>query len=308
VLAITRKNVRTLRDSLMAPDKDGRVRHTAAHATLRVLRTLLKYAVDEEVIPENPAQSFALSAPAPRHQVAGPEARDALLLAADAAGEPNMGLAMLLGWKTAQREGDLLKMLQTQYVEIPPYKMDPEVHAALAALAADGRVMGIRVRQGKTNRWVEVPVVAGERERIEAAIAAARAIGLTTILFNEQDRAPWTSGDAKERRTRQAYFQRRFADHRATAAALATKAGNDLLAAELVDLQFRDFRRTCVVALGELGLADQLIAAITGHSLDETKRILEVYMPRTTGMAARAIMLSAERDARATRQSEGGKA
>jgi hypothetical protein len=47
-----------------------------------------------------------------------------------------------------------------------------------------------------------------------------------------------------------------------------------------------------VVFLGELGIADQLIAAITGHTLDETKKILETYMPRTTGMAARAIALS----------------
>ncbi|MDA1813390.1 hypothetical protein PDK10_27570, partial [Bacillus cereus] len=94
------------------------------------------------------------------------------------------------------------------------------------------------------------------------------------------------------------YFQRRFAELRQSAADKAKRDGLAELSADLLDLQFRDFRRTCVVVLGELGLADQLIAAITGHSLDETKRILEVYMPRTTGMAARAIMMSAERDAR----------
>ena len=302
VLAITRRNVRTLRNSLMAPDKKGRVKHTTAHATLRVLRTLLKYAVDEEIIPENPAKGFDLAAPAPRDQVASRDARAALLAAADAAGEPNMALAMLLGWKIAQREGDLLKVLQSQYVEIPAYQMEVEVHQTLAAMAPDGRVMGIRIRQGKTKRWIEVPVVAAERDRVEAAIGAARAIGVSTILFDERDATTWTSADDKERRTRQMYFQRRFAAHRVAAAKTAAASGNDALAAELTDLQFRDFRRTCVVALGELGLPDQYISAITGHQLDQTKRILEVYMPRNTAMAARAIMLSTERDKRRAKQ------
>lgn len=306
VLAITRKNVETLRDGLMEPDKKGRIRHNVAHGTLRVLRTLLKFGVKKGLIEKNPAESFDLAAPPPREQVASIEAREALLEVADAAGEPNFGLAMLLGWKIAQREGDLLKTLQTQYAEIPPYKMDAEVYAALSAMAPDGRVMGIRVRQGKTKVWIEVPVVNDERDRIERAIAGARELGLTTILYDERDKVTWTSGETWERKKRQMYFQRRFADHRENAAVIATQRLQIDLADELRNLQFRDFRRTCVVVLGELGLADQLIAAITGHSLDETKRILEIYMPRTTGMAARAIMLSAERDARqATRGKQG---
>ena len=45
---------------------------------------------------------------------------------------------------------------------------------------------------------------------------------------------------------------------------------------------------------------------ITGHSLDETKKILETYMPRTTGQAARAIAMSHERSApRAARKPAG---
>ncbi|CAN5558015.1 site-specific integrase [soil metagenome] len=302
VLAITRKNVRTLRDTLMQPDADGVIRHTTAHATLRVLRTLLKYAVDEELIPDNQAKDFALGAPAPRQQVASPEAREALLASADAAQEPNMALAMLLGWSTGQRESDLLRTLLSQYVEIPAYKLDPEVHASLAAMAPDSRVMGVRLRQGKGKKWIEVPVIGDVRQRIEAAIAAARALGLTTILYNERDGRPWSTAEHKEYLARQTIFQRRIAQYREAAAAIAAKAGIDWLAAELLGLQFRDFRRTCVVILGELGLADHLVAAITGHSLDETKRILEVYMPRTTGMAARAIMMSAERDARAVKK------
>lgn len=301
VAAIDRKMVRLLRDALIAPDANGKVALTFAHATLRQLRTLLAWAVDQEIIAENPAERFDLATPAPRDHVWWAPAREAIVAAADAAGRPNMALALELGWSIGQREGDLLKLLQSQYVEIPAYKMDPEVHASLSGHADDGRVMGIRIRQGKTSRWIEVPVVGELRGRLEAQIAAARRHGLVAILFDEErGNVPWAAASTKDRETKQNHFQKGIAALRAAAAATTRKAGDETLAAEIETLQFRDLRRTCVVILGELGLADHLIAAITGHTLDETKKILETYMPRTTGMAARAIMMSAERDRRAS--------
>jgi integrase len=60
-------------------------------------------------------------------------------------------------------------------------------------------------------------------------------------------------------------FQRDFAEIREAAATAAAHQSDDALAAEIRTLQFRDLRRTCVVYLGELGLEDHLIAAITGH-------------------------------------------
>ncbi len=54
-------------------------------------------------------------------------------------------------------------------------------------------------------------------------------------------------------------------------------------------VQVRDFRRAAVVALGEAGAEPQQVGAITGHSLNETLRILETYMPRTRKMAADAM-------------------
>ncbi len=49
-------------------------------------------------------------------------------------------------------------------------------------------------------------------------------------------------------------------------------------------------------------------AAITGHSLDATRKILEVYMPRTTKMAGKAIALRMERSAPADAARAAGKA
>ena len=52
--------------------------------------------------------------------------------------------------------------------------------------------------------------------------------------------------------------------------------------------------------LGELGLPDQWIAAITGHDLDETREILETYMPRNTAMAGAGIAALAVRTGQAS--------
>ena len=56
-------------------------------------------------------------------------------------------------------------------------------------------------------------------------------------------------------------------------------------------LQPRDLRRTACVRLAEAGCNDIQIAAISGHSIERTRNILEVYVPRTKVMATAAIAL-----------------
>lgn len=300
--------VTVLRDALMKPiddgSEDGHVRHHAAHETLRVARTLFTWAEQQHLIAKgsNPFADFGLAHPEPRDQIWWQPPREAVLAAA-AEDDPAMELAIDLAFSIGQREADLLRLQLSQYVEIPHFKIDPEVYAQLAEPDSQGRpcVMGIRIRQAKGKRWIEVPVVGETRRRIEAQVAAAKAAGVTCLLFDRASGLPWTmpSLEAGQRR-----FIRRFAELRDAAIAAATKRQDHQLAAELAELQFRDFRRTAVVYLGELGIADHLIAAITGHTLDETKKILETYMPRTTGMAARAIALSQARGAPAEKQEQ----
>jgi hypothetical protein len=55
------------------------------------------------------------------------------------------------------------------------------------------------------------------------------------------------------------------------------------------DLEFRDLRRTAAVQLAEAGCSPPEIAAITGHSIERTAAILEVYVPRNSIMAGHAI-------------------
>lgn len=271
----------------------------AVHGTLRVLRTLFKFAEAQKWRAKgtNPATEFNMPTPPPRDVIIWPHLREALVNKADTldeGGGMGVGDAIIMGFAIGQREADLLALSIAQWRPIPRHKIPPEHWAVLVQDAADGKVWGIRLRQGKTNAWIEVPVVGTDRNRIEAAIARARAAHCMTLLMDERKGQPWL-GDAGQTR-----FQRRFAAVRKACAIDAEQAGDATLAAEFRRVWFSDFRRTCVVHLGEMGLDAHLIAAITGHDIDETQRILKTYMPRTTGRAAAAIAISATR--RAERQ------
>lgn len=55
------------------------------------------------------------------------------------------------------------------------------------------------------------------------------------------------------------------------------------------DLQPRDLRRTAMVNLALNGATDIEIAALSGHTIEQTKQILETYIPRNLAMAENAI-------------------
>ncbi|MEA3036839.1 MAG: hypothetical protein QOH04_2616 [Sphingomonadales bacterium] len=321
--AFTPERVDAFKASLLAPAKagprKGEVRYTSAHGHLRVLRTLFAFAEQQRLIPKgtNPAAGFALSTPDPRFQAWWEPHRAALFEAADASGDVMMAAAVALAFSTGQREGDLLRLGQRQWAPIEPYLIeDREVYALLAQTpvpAYDGRpgylpgdVWGVMLRQSKTARPVGVPVVGLDRARLEAAIARSRAAGVTAILHDDRrpDEAapawkreawrprPWTMPNPKAGRYR---FAKAFADLRLAAIARLEAAaieGDEDAAATasgMAGLQFRDFRRTAAIVMAERGVSDVNIAAVTGWSLDYTKKIVETYVPRTIGSAARAV-------------------
>jgi hypothetical protein len=265
VAAITRANVRTLRDAMVK----GLGRH-AAHTALKVGRTLFAWGKEQGLVEANPFEAFGLAAPAPRHQIWEEEDLLAFAEAAMAEGFPSMAYAVELAAWVGQREADLIRLTERQWVDMPV--RDAADRAALAG--PDGRVMAIELKQAKTGRWVGVPLAGWMREATEAAIAVnrARGVGALTLLVNDASGLPW----------QQRHFIRVFTQVKAR----AVKDGR----AELAQLQFRDLRRTCVVRLGRLGLNDAQISAISGHQLETTKRILETYMPRDHAMAASAIV------------------
>lgn len=327
---IDRARVRKLKEVLLRPDKTGEVKLHRAAGTMRVLKTLFEFGIDAGFLPEdtrNPASNHNMPSAPSRDQIWSPAAIEAVTAAALDEGQPGLALGIRLGLEIGQRQADILKLIINRWVEIPRHKLNPDDWDALAEPGADGQpsVWGVRLRQGKTNRWIEIAVVGQTRRLMEAAIADAKARGTTVILHEMAIPIDFRDVTQFERHLARAYqhetgrfatpeqieqmvadglvprpwtetrFQRAFARTRDAAAETARKDGDEELAAELETLQYRDFRRTAVVSLGELGIEDQLIAAITGHQLDHTKKILETYMPRTTKMAGRAIALQKER-------------
>lgn len=61
------------------------------------------------------------------------------------------------------------------------------------------------------------------------------------------------------------------------------------MAAGLENLQARDLRRTACVRMAEAGATEKQIAAVTGHTIETTRQILETYIPTTVEMARGAI-------------------
>jgi Phage integrase family len=210
----------------------------AATAAMRVLRILLAFAVDEGEIERNPAEKMRLKGSPPRHQVWTPAQIDTFVAAAETEGRSSIGLAVRLGAGLGQREGDTIRLSWTAY---------------------DGAV--VRLRQRKTGKLIDVPVIADLRSALDAAPRTA-----TTIVTSETTGRPYSEHN----------FGVLFREI-ATSAELPT------------ELQFRDLRRTAVVRLAEAGCSVPEIAAITGHSLRTANYILETYLPRNTTMAQNAI-------------------
>lgn len=284
---VTPARVRKLRDGMLASG----VGEHAAHNTLKLGRQLYKHLINSDLWEQgkNPFEDFGMAQPDPRDTIWSPDARELIINVARNKGYHSIALAIELGYAIGQREQDLLALTIPQFAAIPEHKMQPEDFATLAAAAPDGIPRGIRIRQRKTGAWIEVPVTGEVRRHVEAAIEKARQLGQLTLLSDDTRQSAY-DGSAGQTR-----FQRDFAEIREAAAITAQQSQGHDLANEIRQLQFRDLRRTCVVYLGELGLDAHLIAAITGHDIDETQRILKVYMPRTTGRAARAIALASAR-------------
>ncbi len=74
------------------------------------------------------------------------------------------------------------------------------------------------------------------------------------------------------------------------------------LAAGLDGLQFRDLRKTGMVRMAEAGATAVQISAVSGHSIEQTTRILETYIPRNAKMAAVAVKLQEQADRKRARQ------
>lgn len=69
-------------------------------------------------------------------------------------------------------------------------------------------------------------------------------------------------------------------------------------AAGLSDLRMSDLRRTAMVRMGEAGAEIHQISAVSGHTIERTREILETYLPRTAAMGKAAVTLWESRESK----------
>lgn len=289
---ITRARVKALRDAMMQGVELDGPGHSRAFHLLTTLRKILSWWIKEDDLElKNAANEFGLRAPTPRDQIWTAPAQAYLREAAIGTDQPSIELAFDIATYIGQRQEDIVTLARSRWREISLAQLghDDRLYDALKSDHGPnaGKVMGIYVRQGKTSRWVGIPIEGTLRDRIEAAIAATlkrakdeQTVPPAALIIKDGTFRAWELDD----------FRHTFSELRDTAWLLAFCDGEHELADEIAELQFRDLRRTCIVTLGQLGLNDYQIASITGHTQATIKRILEVYMPRTEAAAASAVV------------------
>ncbi|MFB9970083.1 tyrosine-type recombinase/integrase [Pseudoroseomonas cervicalis] len=160
------------------------------------------------------------------------------------------GMALLL--YTVQRLSDVMALTRENLHENP----------------ADGRLW-IGLRQRKTSALVWTPC----HQRLAAILRALPPE--QHHLVPSPTGLPWPKRNFA--RSWDAHLQRRNKQ--------LAEQGLPLIPA----LQRRDLRRTGMVQMALAGATPNQIAAVSGHSIDQTMKILDVYIPRRGDVAAGAI-------------------
>lgn len=264
--------VSTLLDSLLANSS----RNVAA-STMRILRLLMNFAVRQGIVATNPTHGIKAPLPPPRKVQMGTAVREAIVEAAGALGLDDIAFAVPLAYWMLQREGDVLALSRLGWREIEVRRADLD-GAHRAALVNDrGRMMGFRLAQQKTGTWIDAPIPPTLHAAIEARLRASPAGWLfprptdPTVPLHEKT------------------FQRQFAEARGSAWAVAIMRGDPALAAAIEACQFRDLRRTGMVAYGSAGARLQWITALSGHAVIGRRTILDTYMPGDTEGACACV-------------------
>lgn len=238
VEAITRGNVHNFYEALCA--KKGL---RMGHAVIAILRLLLQYAVDAGKIRINPAARPKTETPDSRDIVWTPQEQNHMVKTADNMQKKAIGTAIICGACLGQREADILSLDWNKYS-----------HGFF------------RLKQQKTDRWIEVPAHKTLKERLAGLIPE---VGGLIV-----------KADSYGGKMKQSYFSHEFQKVRDEAAKTMPSCAR---------LKFLDLRRTAVVRMAEAGCTEAEISSVTGHKIETCRQILETYLPRTSRMAKNAI-------------------
>lgn len=285
VAHVDRQQVLALRGALFA---DGP--NAPGAGLLRVLRILMGFAVDQGVISVNPAEKIRIPQMASRHHIIRPDAVELLHDTATRLGFSAVSLSILLGFWTMQRQADLLDYTKADWGTV--HDSDIPKAAATSLMDQNGQIWALQNEQNKTGQWVAAPLPPDIRQLVAARIAQndSRTVPVLNILADDQ----------LPRRYPKRLFQKHWNRVRMFAWARAMQDRDYKLAKHIRSSQFRDLRRTGMCHFAELGVPVPWIAAISGHSIDYTQKILDTYMPANTKFAIMGVAEAVSRAARAS--------
>jgi hypothetical protein len=242
----------------------------AANATQRAFSAILTWGIENTpYVERNVVRDVALLPTRARDAIWNEEQRSAF---ADAAGL-HLRRAFYTMLYTVQRTSDVLGLRSAQVCE-------------------RGGRLWITLRQDKTGTLVALPIHA----RLAEALAENPLE--SDMLCPAPNGSQWTydrfanAWDINVKRANWLLARRILAEQRLPpwwnpkARDAAKQKVRQLM---IVGLQRRDLRRTGMVDLALHGVTDVQIASLSGHSIDRTRRILDVYIPRRADLALAAV-------------------
>ncbi len=269
--SIGHRQVASIRKSDVMAIRDARQNTPyGANATLRTLSAIFTWGVANlSHVERNPVRDVPLLPTRPGDAVWFAEQREAFM---ESAG-PHLrrGFATLL--YTVQRTTDMLRLRTAQVFQVR------------------GRDW-INLRQTKTDSLVAVPIHGKFAEVYERNPVPG------AFLCPAPDGAQWTydsfarAWDANVRRTNLRLARRAMRDN--PLLDRSRKKDREMAKLEIrkrliVGLQRRDLRRTGMLELALCGVLEAQIASLSGHSIEQTRRILDTYLPRRGELALAAV-------------------
>ena len=227
--ALTR---RVVVDFVESYDKAHQRRQAAA-----VLKVVFNRAEYEGFAVKETAAKLDLKAPNRRDRIWTEDEIERWIEAA-ATEPPWVTTAFRLLQYMAQRPGDVLELSWPQY---------------------DRKRGAIRLRQQKTDKFLDVPIDPALVEHLNGVQRSPRCLQIVTL---------------DHKRVAYRTFNQRFLR-------IARRAG--------IDAQARDLRRTAMVNMALAGAQIPMIASVSGHTIEATQKILEVYLPRNFELGRAAI-------------------
>lgn len=257
---ITPELVEDLKKELLAsPEGAPAASKFKCAAMLRVLRILMRFAVKERAIGNDPTRDVPIPTPPSRSaKLAWPSVRTI----AEECRDTLAARALRIGFWSMQRREDLRQFNLFQWQEL--HGADPRDLPAL--VNARGQVWGFRLQPNKTEtttaRWVDCPMPPWLHAEIEQAFKDSQ-----WLFPHPQDPAKPIPGHLLRRRVKPVLVAGGFPTH-----------------------QLRDLRRSGMSGVKDLGAMKSDVFAISGHPLDGQQRTMaDVYMPPDTMAACRAI-------------------